>query len=63
MAGQFSDFYNSLDTDALKRGRQFERFLKWFLQTDPEWATQVDQVWMWEEYIRGGTRGCCVGDT
>jgi superfamily II DNA or RNA helicase len=50
MAGQFSDFYNSLDTNALKRGRQFERFVKWFLQTDPEWSTQVDHVWLWDEY-------------
>lgn len=50
MTGQFSDFYNSLDTNALKRGRQFERFVKWFLQTDPEWSTQVDKVWLWDEY-------------
>jgi predicted helicase len=50
MAGQFSDFYNSLDTNALKRGRQFERFVKWFLQTDPEWSTQVEQVWLWDEW-------------
>lgn len=49
MAGQFSDFHNSLDTNALKRGRQFERFVKWFLQTDPEWSTQVDHVWLWDE--------------
>ncbi len=50
MATQFSDFYKSLDADPLKRGRQFERFVKWFLQTDPEWSTQVDQVWQWDEY-------------
>lgn len=50
MATQFSDFYKCLDTDPLKRGRQFERFVKWFLQTDPEWSTQVDHVWLWDEY-------------
>ncbi|HUX64525.1 DEAD/DEAH box helicase [Sulfuricella sp.] len=50
MAGQFSDFYNSLDADPAKRGKQFEHFVKWFLKADPEWATQVDQVWLWEEY-------------
>lgn len=50
MATQFSDFYKSLDADPLKRGRQFEQFVKWFLQTDPEWSTQVDQVWQWDEY-------------
>ena len=47
MIGQFSDFYNSLDPDPLKRGKQFEHFVKWFLKADPEWATQVDQVWLW----------------
>ena len=50
MAGQFSDFYNSLDADPAKRGKQFEHFVKWFLKADPEWATQVDQIWLWEEY-------------
>ena len=50
MPGQFSDFYNSLDADPLKRGKQFEHFVKWFLKADPEWATQVDQVWLWDEY-------------
>ena len=34
----------------LKRGKQFEHFVKWFLKADPEWATQVDQVWLWDEW-------------
>ena len=46
----FTDLVASLDTDPAKRGRQFEVFVKWFLKTDPEWVTQVDQVWLWEEY-------------
>ena len=50
MPGQFSDFYNSLDPDPLKRGKQFEHFVKWFLKADPEWSTQVDQVWLWDEW-------------
>ncbi|MDD5175717.1 MAG: Helicase associated domain protein [Sterolibacterium sp.] len=50
MPGQFSDFYYSLDADPAKRGKQFEHFVKWFLKADPEWATQVDQVWLWDEY-------------
>ena len=50
MPAQFSDFYNSLDPDPLKRGKQFEHFVKWFLKADPEWATQVDQVWLWDEW-------------
>jgi len=50
MTTQFSDFYNSLATDAAKRGKQFEHFVLWFLKADPEWATQVDQVWLWDEW-------------
>jgi superfamily II DNA or RNA helicase len=50
MSGQFSDFYNSLDADPAKRGKQFEDFVKWFLNTDPEWSTQVDKVWLWNEW-------------
>jgi superfamily II DNA or RNA helicase len=47
---KFDDFYASLDTDPGVRGKQFERFVKWFLQTDPEWKSQIDQLWLWEEY-------------
>ncbi|MCX7157421.1 MAG: Helicase associated domain protein [Rhodocyclales bacterium] len=50
MTATFSDFYNSLDADPGKRGKQFEHFVKWFLKADPEWSTQVDQVWLWHEY-------------
>jgi predicted helicase len=46
----FLELYQSLDDDPLKRGKQFERFAKWFLKNDPEWSTQVDQIWLWEEY-------------
>ncbi|MDD5384907.1 MAG: Helicase associated domain protein [Gallionella sp.] len=50
MTTSFPDFYNSLDADPAKRGKQFEHFVKWFLKADPEWATQVDQVWLWDEW-------------
>jgi superfamily II DNA or RNA helicase len=50
MTSLFSDFYRSLDPDPGIRGRQFEHFVKWFLTADPEWSTQVDQVWLWHEY-------------
>ncbi|WP_262964355.1 DEAD/DEAH box helicase [Methylobacter psychrophilus] len=39
-----------MDNDPLKRGKQFERFTKWFLKNDPGWSTQIDQIWLWEEY-------------
>jgi predicted helicase len=46
----FTELLTSFDADAGKRGRQFEHFVKWFLQNDPEWSTQVDQIWLWDEY-------------
>jgi len=44
----FETFLNSFDP--IKKGIQFELFVKWFLKNDPEWITQVDEVWMWDEY-------------
>ncbi len=60
VAGQFSDFYNSLDADPAKRGKQFEHFVKWFLTADPEWSTQVDHVWLWEEYPQRWGMDCGI---
>ena len=56
----FSEFLGSLDADPGKRGKQFESFIKWFLKNDPEWATQVDQVWLWEEYPDSWGRDCGI---
>jgi superfamily II DNA or RNA helicase len=50
MSTSFLDFYQSFDTDAHQRGKQFEHFVKWFLQNDPEWATQVERVWLWNDW-------------
>ncbi len=60
MTTTFSDFYNSLDPDAAKRGKQFEHFVKWFLKADPEWTTQVDQVWLWHEWPQRWGADCGV---
>ena len=56
----FSEFLSSLDPDSGRRGKQFEHFIKWFLKNDPEWATQVDQVWLWEEYPDSWGRDCGI---
>ena len=45
----FSDFLSSFNLENTK-GTQFEHFVKWFLKNDPEWVTQVDEVWLWDEY-------------
>ena len=56
----FNEFLSSFDPDAGKRGKQFEHFIKWFLKNDPKWATQVDQVWLWDEYPQRWGRDCGI---
>ena len=46
----FDEFYSRLDPDVGVRGKQFEHFIKWFLATDPEWASQISDIWLWDEY-------------
>ena len=46
----FDEFYKSLDPDSGIRGKQFERFVKWFLKTDSVWKSQVKEVWLWDEH-------------
>jgi predicted helicase len=48
----FSDFLATFEAESGKRGKQFEHFVKWFLKNDPEWASQVDEVWLWNNYPR-----------
>jgi predicted helicase len=56
----FSAFLSTLDADAGRRGKQFESFVKWFLKNDPEWATQVDEIWLWDEYPQNWGRDCGI---
>ncbi len=56
----FDKFYASLDPDVGIRGKQFEKFVKWFLKTDPIWATQVDEIWLWNEYPKRWGADCGI---
>ena len=56
----FDEFYASLDPDIGVRGKQFEKFVKWFLKTDPTWATQVDEIWLWNEYPKRWGSDCGI---
>jgi predicted helicase len=56
----FSDFLATFDPDRGKRGKQFEHFVKWFLTNDPEWATQADEVWLWQDYPDKWGRDCGI---
>lgn len=39
-----------LSPDERRRGRQFERICKWFLENDPEYKRVVKRVWLWDEW-------------
>jgi hypothetical protein len=52
MPAQFPDFYQSLDPDPLKRGKQFEHFVKWFLKTDPQDRTGFSIALLFLHLIR-----------
>ena len=39
-----------LDPDALRRGKEFERICKWFLEHDPRYAHKLRRVWLWDEW-------------
>ena len=46
----FNQFISTFDSDPSRKGKQFESFVKWYLKNDPEWSSQVDSVWLWDEY-------------
>ncbi len=56
----FDEFYASLDPDIGVRGKQFEKFIKWFLKTDPTWSSQIDEIWLWNEYPKRWGADCGI---
>jgi superfamily II DNA or RNA helicase len=46
----FNQFISTFDSDPSRKGKQFETFVKWYLKNDPEWSSQVETVWLWDEY-------------
>jgi predicted helicase len=46
----FTDLIKTVDDDSKKKGDQFEKFCKWFLENDPVWKPQVKQVWLWKDW-------------
>ena len=45
----FREFIQSIQDDG-NDGKVFEVFCKWFLKNDPYWKTQVEEVWLWDEW-------------
>jgi superfamily II DNA or RNA helicase len=48
--GRLEPLLNRLDASAKERGDEFERLCKWFLENDPIYATQLEKVWLWDEW-------------
>jgi superfamily II DNA or RNA helicase len=46
----FTALLASLSRDALTRGKQFERLVKWWLTQDPIWSRKIKSVWLWDEW-------------
>ena len=49
-AGTFDGLIRSLDSDPHRRGKQFEKIVKWWLQNDPIHSRDVKKVWLWDEW-------------
>ncbi len=49
-SGTFEGLIRSLDSDPLRRGKQFEKITKWWLQNDPIHSRDVKKVWLWDEW-------------
>ena len=45
----FEEFISTFDVENSK-GKQFEKFCKWFLENDPVWKSQVKRVWLWDDW-------------
>jgi len=57
----FDEFYKSLPKDSGKRGDFFEKvFVPWFLRIDPEWSSQIREVWLWDEYPQRWGKDCGI---
>ena len=48
--GTFEGLIRSLDVDPHRRGKQFEKIVKWWLQNDPIHSRDIKKVWLWDEW-------------
>jgi superfamily II DNA or RNA helicase len=46
----FQDYFESLSSDVNIKGKSFERAIKWWLESDPVWSSQLKHVWLWDEF-------------
>lgn len=48
--GTLTELLNALDSDELRRGKQFEKIVKWWLQNDTTRSRNIKTVWLWDEW-------------
>lgn len=48
--GSLTSLLNALHPDQRKRGREFERICKWYLESEPRYADQLCNVWLWDDW-------------
>jgi predicted helicase len=58
MSSKFSTFISSFNPQT--KGKQFEVFVKWFLENDPVWKSEVDNVWLWDDYPDRWGKDCGI---
>ncbi len=46
----FEEFFDSLSDDVNLKGRAFEHAIKWWLGSDPIWASKFKNIWLWEDF-------------
>jgi|1048.fasta_scaffold00127_3 superfamily II DNA or RNA helicase len=46
----FQDYFESLSSDVNIKGKTFERAIKWWLESDPVWSSQLKHVWLWDKF-------------
>ena len=46
----FAELRERFSDDEYKRGKQFERVCKWFLETDPRYSDRLVNVWLWDDW-------------
>ena len=46
----FSKLVATFSEDNHARGKQFEELCKWFLENDPLYRAQLEEVWLWDDW-------------
>lgn len=54
--GHLLETYYRESNDYRDRGDKFERLVRSYLTTDPNWSSQFSAVWLWSDYPERGTR-------